>query len=374
MVGLNGAGKTTTSAKLAAWLKKQGKRPLLIALDLYRPAAVTQLQVLGQQLGVPVCVPPMGETDPVKATKAALVWLEAQGGGVAIFDTAGRQEVDEALLCELKQVRDLVQPRETLLVADAATGQQAVSVATKFHETVTITGLVMTKLDGDARGGALLSMRQVTGCPVKFLGVGEKIDQLEIFHPDRMAQRILGMGDVVSLVEKAAQEMDEKQAIGMMRRLEQNKFDLTDMLNQLRFMKKLGPLEGLLGMIPGMNKLKNMPGVDDKRMKHVEAIILSMTPKERAKPEILNGSRRKRIATGCGRPVMEINQLLKQFEMMKKLMSNKGAMAQMAGGLFGGGGPGGGMGGMGGMPQLPKGLMGKMPKSSKFGKGFRLGG
>jgi signal recognition particle subunit SRP54 len=374
MVGLNGAGKTTTSAKLAAWLKKQGKRPLLIALDLYRPAAVTQLQVLGQQLGVPVCVPPVGETDPVKATKAALVWLEAQGGGVAIFDTAGRQEVDEALLCELKQVRDLVQPRETLLVADAATGQQAVSVATKFHETVTITGLVMTKLDGDARGGALLSMRQVTGCPVKFLGVGEKIDQLEIFHPDRMAQRILGMGDVVSLVEKAAQEMDEKQAIGMMRRLEQNKFDLTDMLNQLRFMKKLGPLEGLLGMIPGMNKLKNMPGVDDKRMKHVEAIILSMTPKERAKPEILNGSRRKRIATGCGRPVMEINQLLKQFEMMKKLMSNKGAMAQMAGGLFGGGGPGGGMGGMGGMPQLPKGLMGKMPKSSKFGKGFRLGG
>lgn len=374
MVGLNGAGKTTTSAKLAAWLKKQGKRPLLIALDLYRPAAVTQLQVLGQQLGVPVCVPPVGETDPVKATKAALVWLEAQGGGVAIFDTAGRQEVDEALLSELKQVRDLVQPRETLLVADAATGQQAVSVATKFHETVTITGLVMTKLDGDARGGALLSMRQVTGCPVKFLGVGEKIDQLEIFHPDRMAQRILGMGDVVSLVEKAAQEMDEKQAIGMMRRLEQNKFDLTDMLNQLRFMKKLGPLEGLLGMIPGMNKLKNMPGVDDKRMKHVEAIILSMTPKERAKPEILNGSRRKRIATGCGRPVMEINQLLKQFEMMKKLMSNKGAMAQMAGGLFGGGGPGGGMGGMGGMPQLPKGLMGKMPKSSKFGKGFRLGG
>ncbi len=372
MVGLNGAGKTTTSAKLAAWLKKQGKRPLLIALDLYRPAAITQLQVLGQQLGVPVCVPPAGETDPVKATKAALIWLEQQGGGVAIFDTAGRQEVDESLLSELKKVRDLVQPRETLLVADAATGQQAVSVATKFHETVTITGLVMTKLDGDARGGALLSMRQVTGCPVKFLGVGEKIDQLEIFHPDRMAQRILGMGDVVSLVEKAAQEMDEKQAIGMMRRLEQNKFDLTDMLNQLRFMKKLGPLEGLLGMIPGMNKLKNMPGVDDKRMKHVEAIILSMTPKERAKPEILNGSRRKRISTGCGRPVMEINQLLKQFEMMKKLMSNKGAMAQMAGGLFGGGaGP---SSGMGGMPQLPKGLMGKMPKSSKFGKGFRLGG
>jgi signal recognition particle subunit SRP54 len=373
IVGLNGAGKTTTSAKLANWLKKQGKRPLLIALDLYRPAAVTQLQVLGQQLGVPVCVPPVGEKDPVRATKAALAWLEQQGSGIAIFDTAGRQEVDDALLTELKKVRELVQPGETLLVADAATGQQAVSVAAKFHETVTITGLIMTKLDGDARGGALLSMRQVTGCPVKFVGVGEKVDQLEVFHPDRMAQRILGMGDVVSLVEKAAQEIDEKEAMGLMRRIEQNKFDLTDMLGQLRFMKKLGPLEGLLGMIPGMGKLKNMPGVDDKRMKHVEAIILSMTPKERAKPDILNGSRRKRIAAGSGRPVMEINQLLKQFDMMKKMMSNKGMMSQMAGGLFGGGG---GMGGMGGMPQMPKGMFpgGKMPKASKFGKGFRLGG
>ncbi len=367
MVGLNGAGKTTTSAKLANWLKKQGKRPLLIALDLYRPAAVTQLQVLGQQLGVPVCVPPVGETDVVKATKAALAWLDQQGSGVAIFDTAGRQEIDDVLLSELKKVRDLVQPRETLLVADAATGQQAVSVATKFHETVTITGLIMTKLDGDARGGALLSMRQVTGCPVKFLGTGEKVDQLEVFHPDRMAQRILGMGDVVGLVEKAAQEIDEKEAMGMMRRMEQNKFDLTDMLKQLRFMKKLGPIQGLMGMIPGMGKMKDMPGVDDKRMKHVEAIILSMTPKERSNPSVLNGSRRKRIAGGSGRPVMEINQLLKQFDMMKSLMSNKGMMSQMAGGLFGGG-----KGGMGGMPQLPKGMMpgGKMKRS----KGFRLGG
>jgi len=254
-----------------------------------------------------------------------------------------------------------------LLVADAATGQQAVSVATKFHETVTITGLIMTKLDGDARGGALLSMRQVTGCPVKFLGTGEKVDALEVFHPDRMAQRILGMGDVVGLVEKAAQEIDEKEAMGMMRRMEQNKFDLTDMLKQLRFMKKLGPIQGLMGMIPGMGKMKDMPGVDDKRMKHVEAIILSMTPKERSNPSVLNGSRRKRIAGGSGRPVMEINQLLKQFDMMKSLMSNKGMMSQMAGGLFGGG-----KGGMGGMPQLPKGMMpgGKMKRS----KGFRLGG
>ena len=363
LVGLNGAGKTTTSAKLAGWLKKQGKRPLLLALDLYRPAAITQLQVLGQQLGVPVFAPAAGETDVVRATRAALAWLDQQGGGVAIFDTAGRQEVDEALLAELKSVRDLVQPRETLLVADAATGQQAVSVASRFHETVGLTGLIMSKLDGDARGGALLSMRQVTGCPVKFIGVGEKTDQLEVFHPDRMAQRILGMGDVVSLVEKASQEIDEKEAMNLMRRLEQNKFDFNDFLGQLRFMKKLGPLEGLLGMIPGMSKLKGMPGVDDKRMKHVEAIILSMTPKERSRPEILNGSRRKRIARGAGRPVVEINQLLKQFEMMRKLMKNKGAMAQMAGGLFGGGG---------GMPQLPKGLMpggGKMPK---LPKGFRF--
>jgi signal recognition particle subunit SRP54 len=373
MVGLNGAGKTTTSAKLAAWLKKQGRRPLLIALDLYRPAAITQLQVLGQQLGVPVCVPAQGETDPVKATRAALKWLEEQDGGVAIFDTAGRQEVDDELLAELRQVRDLVRPDETLLVADAATGQQAVSVAAKFHETVTITGLVMTKLDGDARGGALLSMRQVTGCPVKFLGVGEKVDQLEVFHPDRMAQRILGMGDVVSLVEKAAEEIDEKEAMSMMRRFEENKFDFNDFLKQLKFMKRLGPLEGILGMLPGMGALKNMPGVDDKKLKHTEAIILSMTPKERSNPDVLNGSRRKRIAGGAGRPVMEVNQLVQQYEMMRKLMGNKGMMAALAGGMMGGGGPGGmpgmgglpGMGGMGGLPGMMK---GGAPKSKLLRK------
>jgi signal recognition particle subunit SRP54 len=362
MIGLNGAGKTTTSAKLANWLKKQGKRPLLIALDLYRPAAVKQLQVLGQQLSVPVYAPEAGETDVVKATKAAMTWLAEQGGGVAIFDTAGRQEIDEGLLAELKKVREIVQPSETLLVADAATGQQAVGVASKFNETVPVTGLVMTKLDGDARGGALLSMRQVTGCPVKFIGTGEKVEALEVFHPDRMAQRILGMGDVVSLVEKAAEEIDEKEAMKMMRRLEQNKFDFNDFLGQLQFMKKLGPLEGLLGMIPGMSKLKGMPGVDEKRMKHVEAIILSMTPKERTRPELINGSRRKRISKGSGCPVVEINQMLKQFEMMRKMMKNKGAMAQMAGGLFGGGG---------GMPQMPKGMFpggGKMPN---LPKGFR---
>ena len=373
MTGLNGAGKTTTSAKLASWLKKQGKRPLLLALDLYRPAAIQQLQVLGGQLGVPVFAPAAGETDPVKAAKAALEWLKAQGSGVAIFDTAGRQDLDEELLAELKKVREIVQPSETLLVADAATGQQAVSVAQKFNEAVGITGLIMTKLDGDARGGALLSMRQVTGRPVKFLGVGEKIEQLEVFHPDRMAQRILDMGDVVTLVEKAAEEIDEKEAMKLAERMQSNKFDFNDMLAQMRMMKKLtsgGGIGGLLGMLPGMSKMKDMVSNEDadRKMRHTEALILSMTPKERSRPEIINGSRRKRICNGAGRPVMEMNQLLKQFEMMKKMMKNQGAMMQMAGALMGGGGGGmgglggllGGLGGGGKMPKLPPGM--KFPK------------
>ena len=372
MTGLNGAGKTTTSAKLASWLKKQGRRPLLLALDLYRPAAVKQLQVLGQQLNVPVFAPAEGEKDPVKAAKAALAWLKEQGSGIAIFDTAGRQDLDEELLDELKRVRAVVEPNEVLLVADAATGQQAVSVAQKFNAAVGITGLIMTKLDGDARGGALLSMRQVTGCPVKFLGVGEKVDQLEIFHPDRMAQRILGMGDVVGLVEKAAEEIDEKEAMKLAARMQSNKFDFTDMLAQLRMMKKLGPIGGILGMLPGMGKMKDMIGDDgEKRMKHVEALILSMTPKERQRPEIINGQRRKRICNGAGRPVMEMNQLLKQFEMMKKLMSNKGMMTQLMGSMMGGGGmggPGGMMGGLGGMfgGGAPGGKMPKLPPGMKF--------
>lgn len=367
MTGLNGAGKTTTSAKLAGWLKKQGRRPLLLALDLYRPAAIQQLQVLGQQLGVPVFAPAAGETDPVKAAKAALDWLKAQGSGVAIFDTAGRQDLDEELLAELKKVREIVQPNEVLLIADAATGQQAVGVAQKFNDAVGITGLIMTKLDGDARGGALLSMRQVTGCAVKFLGVGEKIDQLEIFHPDRMAQRILNMGDVVSLVEKAAEEIDEKEAMKLAARMQSNKFDFNDMLQQMRMMKKLtsgGGMGGLLGMLPGMAKMKDAVGPDaDKKMKHTEALILSMTPKERQRPEIINGQRRKRICNGAGRPVMEMNQLLKQFEMMKKMMKNQGAMMQMASAMMGGGGGMGGLGGLlgglgggGKMPKLPPGM------------------
>ncbi len=279
--------------------------------------------------------------------------------------------MDEALLEELRKVRDIVQPRETLLVADAATGQQAVSVASKFKETIGITGLILTKLDGDARGGALLSMRQVTSCPVKFTGSGEKVDALDVFHPDRMAQRILGMGDVVGLVEKAAEQMDEKEAMRMAKRMQEAKFDFNDFLSQMRFMKKLGPLEGVLGMLPGMGKLKGMAGaVDDKKMKHTEAIVLSMTAKERSNPGLLNGSRRKRVADGSGRPVVEVNQLLKQFEMMRQMMGNKNMMAQMMGGLAGGGMPNlSGLGGMGGrMPKMGGGGGGKFPRLGGGGR------
>lgn len=375
IAGLNGAGKTTTSAKLALLLKKQGKRPLLVACDVFRPAAVKQLAVLGESIGVPVFQPSPDEKDAVRAAQQGMEWVKQQGGGIAIYDTAGRQEVDDELLAELVKIRESLQPQEVLLVADAATGQQAVSVAKTFNDSIGITGLILTKLDGDARGGALLSMKQVTGCPVKFVGVGEKMEQLEVFHPDRMAQRILGMGDVVSLVEKAAEAIDMEDAERLAKRVQQAKFDFNDFLGQMKFMKRLGPLEGILGMLPGMGKLKDL-NVDENRMKHTEAIILSMTPKERSHPEIINGSRRKRIAGGCGRPVVEVNQLIKQFEMMRKVMGNKGMMKGLMGSMMGGaggmppdmaglmgGGGGGGMGGMGG---------GKMPKIRKRPRGFRF--
>lgn len=373
IAGLNGAGKTTTCGKLAYWLKKQGKKPVLVALDLYRPAAVKQLVVLGDALGVPVYEPEVGQSDPVAASRKALDWVAQQGNVVAIFDTAGRQEVDEELLAELKKVRDVVQPGETLLVADAATGQQAVSVADTFNKAIGLTGLIMTKLDGDARGGAVLSMRQVTGCPIKFTGVGEKSDQIEVFHPDRMAQRILGMGDVVSLVEKAAEEIDEKEAMRMAKRMEKAEFDFTDFLSQMKMLKRLGPISGIMGMLPGMGKMKEaMSGVDtDKRMKHMEAIVLSMTPGERKNPGTLNASRKKRVAAGCGRPVVEINQLLQQFEMMRGLMKNQGLMGQVMNSMMGGGMPGmPGMGGggmpKGGFPGMPGGGFGKPKKPKKW--------
>ena len=328
MVGLNGAGKTTSSAKLANWLKKQGKQPLLIALDLQRPAAIDQLVTLGQQIGVPVFRPEPGETDVLKVAKQAAAWATEQKGNVQIYDTAGRQEIDEPLVQELKKVKEFLEPDEILLVADAATGQQAVSVATHFNDALGVTGLILTKLDGDARGGAALSMREVTKRPIKFAGVGEKIDQFELFHPDRLAGRILGMGDIVGLVEKAAQAIDEEEAKRMEKKLREASFDFNDFLDQFRMLRKLGPLENILGMLPGMSSLKGF-SVDEKQLKRVEAIVLSMTLEERRKPDIINARRRQRIARGSGTSVTEVNDLLARFNEMRKLMKNMGKFRKL---------------------------------------------
>jgi signal recognition particle subunit SRP54 len=328
MVGLNGAGKTTSSAKLARLLKSQGCTPMLVACDLMRPAAIDQLAVLADQIGVPVFRPEPGETDVLAVAKRAEDWCAKTGGDVQIYDTAGRQEIDEPLIEELKQLRDFLQPKEILLVADAATGQQAVNVAEKFHGALGLTGLVLTKLDGDARGGAALSLRSVTGRPIKFIGVGEKIDQFEAFHPDRLAGRILGMGDVVSLVEKAAEAISEDEARRMEEKLRTASFDLNDFLQQFKMLKKMGPLENILGMIPGMDKIKDS-SVDEKQLKRVEAIILSMTSQERARPDILNARRRQRIARGSGVHVGEVNNLILRFTQMRKMMKNMGAMKKL---------------------------------------------
>ncbi len=354
MVGLNGAGKTTSSGKLALHLKKQGKKPALIACDLYRPAAVEQLATLGREIDVPVYEPEAGEKNIIKAAKKAMRWIDKQGCNVAIFDTAGRQEVDDALIDELKKLRDVVKAREILLVGDAATGQQAVNVAKVFNEAVGLTGIVLTKLDGDARGGAALSMRAVTQVPIKFIGEGEKMTDLYPFVPDRMASRILGMGDVVSVVERAAEAIDEEEAERMQKRLAKNKFDFEDFLAQMKMMKKLGPLENILGMMPGMGKVKDL-NVDENRMKHIEAIVLSMTPKERRRPELLNPKRRKRIAAGSGNTMLQVNQFLKQFSQMRKMMRSKGKMAKMMQAMGGGeGGMPGGMEGLGGLGDIGK--------------------
>ncbi len=332
MVGLNGAGKTTTAAKLAKRLKKDGRRPLLIACDLYRPAAIDQLAKLAEQVDVPCFTPPKDEKDVIRAAKAALLWAKEQNGTVLIFDTAGRQELDDRLIEELKQLHTFINPGETLLVADAATGQQAVSVAQTFDRQIGVSGIVLTKLDGDARGGAALSMHSVTGKPIKFIGEGEKMDQLFEFHPSRMADRILGMGDIVSMVEQVSDKIDEKEAMQAAKRMQEGKFDFEDFLNQMRMIKKLGPLDGIMGMMPGFNKIKKQlpsSAFDDKKLGRVEAIVLSMTPKERARPELIKGTRRKRIANGSGTSVLEVNQLLKQFGQMRKLMKNKGKMKSM---------------------------------------------
>jgi len=328
IVGLNGAGKTTSSAKLARLLKSQGRSPLLIACDLHRPAAIDQLAVLGGQIDIPVFRPENGEKDVLKVAKQALDWCAATGGNVQIFDTAGRQELDEPLIEELKQLRDFLQPQEILIVCDAATGQQAVSVAERFHAALGLTGIILTKLDGDARGGAALSLRSVTGQPIKFAGTGEKLEQFEVFHPDRLAGRILGMGDVVSLVEKAAEAISEDDARRMEQKLRTASFDLTDFLQQFKMLKRMGPLENILGMIPGMDKIKDS-SVDENQLKRVEAIILSMTPQERTRPDILNARRRQRIARGSGVSVSEVNNLILRFNQMRKMMKNMGGMKKL---------------------------------------------
>lgn len=369
--GLNGAGKTTTSAKLALKLKEEGRRPLLIACDLYRPAAIDQLATLADQVGVPVYRPEDGQKDVVKAAKAALKWAKSQNGNVLIFDTAGRQEIDENLVEELKRLHKFVDPNETLLVADAATGQQAVSVATHFEEAVGITGIVLTKLDGDSRGGAALSMRAVTGKPIKYVGEGEKMDQFAVFHPSRLADRILGMGDVVSLVETAAKKIDEKDAMSSMKRLQQGKFDFNDFLKQMKMLRKLGPLDGLLGMLPGFSKLKKqLPAgaLDASKMNRQEAIVLSMTPYERSHPQLIKGSRRRRIAAGSGSTIIQVNQLLKQFTQMQKMMRSKGKMKDMMQQLGGDEAMEGLTGAGGQMPDIKK-MMDQMGKDGGLGGG-----
>ncbi|TCS79216.1 signal recognition particle protein [Tepidibacillus fermentans] len=329
MVGLQGAGKTTHTGKLAKYLLKQNKQPLLVAADIYRPAAIKQLQVLGEQLQVPVYS--MGDkVSPVEIAKNAIQYAKEQHRDVVIIDTAGRLHIDEALMDELNQIRGEVHPHEIMLVVDAMTGQDAVNVAQTFNERLQLTGVILTKLDGDTRGGAAISVKAVTGCPIKFVGMGEKLDSLEPFYPDRMASRILGMGDVLTLIEKAQATVDEEKARELEKKIQKAEFTFEDFLYQLEQLKKMGPLDELLGMIPGMNKIKGMKDlkVDDKQLSHVEAIIRSMTKEEKAHPEIINASRRKRIAMGSGTSIQEVNRLLKQFEDMRKMMKQFSSMAK----------------------------------------------
>ena len=343
LVGLQGAGKTTNGAKLAGYFKKQGKRPLLVACDVYRPAAIKQLEIVGSQLDIPVFQ--QGQSDPVRIAKNALRHAEQHGNDLVILDTAGRLHVDEKLMEELKSIKAELHPDEILLVVDAMTGQDAVNAAQSFNEWLDIDGVMLSKLDGDARGGAALSVKAVTGKPIKFIGTGEKLDQIEPFHPERMASRILGMGDVLSLIEKAEQALDRKKAEELEQRLRQNKFTLTDFYDQLLQLKKMGGMQELLGMMPGMSGLKDVQ-VDEKALVRVEAIIQSMTPYERENPGCLGSSRKRRIAKGCGQRVEDVNRLLKQFDSMQKMVkqfsgpgaSRKMKKLQRRGGLPGMGG------------------------------------
>jgi signal recognition particle subunit SRP54 len=341
MVGLHGSGKTTSSGKLARLLQKQGRQPLLVAADVYRPAAMDQLETLGKQLELPVFVK-RGETDVLKIAREALDFARTNSRNVLIFDTAGRLQIDEPLVQELVRLRDLVKPQEILLVLDAATGQEAVNVATHFDQALQITGSILTKLDGDARGGAALSMKAVTGKPIKFAGVGEKLDEFEPFHPERVASRILGMGDVVSLVERAAEAVDIDEAKRMEEKMRKGQFTLEDFLEQLRQMKKLGSLESIVGMLPGGAEMLKQQGdltKQEKEFKRMEAMICGMTPKERLNPAILNAKRRIRIAKGSGVSVTELNTMLNKFGQMQQMMKKMGKfqkmMAKMGGGLPG---------------------------------------
>lgn len=323
LVGLQGSGKTTFAGKLSVMLRKQGKRPLLVAADVYRPAAIDQLITLGRSVDVPVFS--MGQDDPVKIAKAGVDQARKQGLDTLILDTAGRLHVDENMMDELIRIKDSIKPSEILFVADGMTGQDAVKSAQSFLETLDFSGVVLTKMDGDAKGGAALSVRAVTGKPIKFISSGEKLDAIEAFHPDRLASRILGMGDVVTLVEKAQEAIDEEKTEKLAEKLRKQAFTLEDFLDQLHQIKKMGPLEQIMGMVPGMNKLKGMQ-VDEGALVKTEAIIQSMTKDERRKPHIINGSRRKRIATGSGTSVQDVNRLLKQFQMMQKMMKQMSRM------------------------------------------------
>ena len=343
LVGLQGAGKTTNGAKLAGYMRKQGKRPLLVACDIYRPAAIKQLETVGAQLDIPVFQ--MGQTNPVDIAKAAIEHAKKHGNDLVFLDTAGRLHIDEALMAELQQIRDAVEPAEILLVVDAMTGQDAVNAATAFDEALGVTGVMLTKLDGDARGGAALSIRSATGKPIKFIGTGEKLDMIEPFHPDRMASRILGMGDVLTLIEKAEQSFDQKKAQEAAEKLLSNRFTLTDYLDQMNQLRGMGDLGDLAGMIPGMDA-KALKGakMDDKLLSRQEAIILSMTKAERQNPTMLNSSRKKRIAAGSGTNVVDVNRLLKQYEamqqMVKQLSGKNMKKLQKKMGRSGGGFPG----------------------------------
>ncbi|UKN01413.1 signal recognition particle protein [Paracrocinitomix mangrovi] len=332
MSGLQGSGKTTMSGKLANYLKnKKGKKPLLVACDVYRPAAIDQLHVLGEQLGVEV-YSNKEEKNPVKIAEDAIKHAKSNGFNVVIVDTAGRLAVDEAMMIEIENVKKAINPTETLFVVDSMTGQDAVNTAKTFNDRIDFDGVVLTKLDGDTRGGAALSIKTVVNKPIKFVGTGEKMDALDVFYPNRMADRILGMGDVVSLVEKAQEQFDEKEAQKLQKKIAQNKFDFNDFYGQLQQIKKMGNVKDLMGMIPGMGKAMKNVDIDDDAFKGIEAIIQSMTPKEKEEPEIINGQRKKRIAAGSGTSVQEVNKLLKQFNETKKvmhMMSNKKNMAKM---------------------------------------------